>query len=311
MLGIDRSKLLKHRFVQFVAEENMLDFNNFQKDICKNENFRLVVLPVEASLPPIQEKEVESSAEEIHNITPRISRDELYEDLAEGSKLNLIYVIMVALSTIVAAIGLIRNDVTIIIGAMLIAPLLSPNVALALACVLGHRELAKHSLKTIATGIAIACVLSIILGSIFEIDPNIAQIASRTHVGLSDLILALIVGTAGALSFTTGVSSVVVGVMVAVALLPPLVVTGLLLGAGNARAAFGSLMLIVMNVTCINLSAMLTFLAQKIRPRTWWEEKRAHQASRTAAFIWIGMLIILIGLILLNQYKVSFLDFGA
>ena len=65
--------------------------------------------------------------------------------------------------------------------------------------------------------------------------------------------------------------------------------------------AFGSSMLLLTNITCINLAAVATFLVQRVRPRTWWEAERAKSATRIALAIWIVMFAILLGLILLGQ----------
>jgi uncharacterized membrane protein len=113
-------------------------------------------------------------------------------------------------------------------------------------------------------------------------------------------VLALAAGSAGALAFTSGVPSVVVGVMVAVALLPPLVVAGLLAGAGHWMPAAGALVLLLTNVTCVNLAGVVTFLLQKVRPRTWWEADRARSSTRLAVAVWILMLAVLLALILLE-----------
>ena len=128
----------------------------------------------------------------------------------------------VVLSTLVAAIGLVRGDIAVIIGAMVIAPLLGPNVALALAVTLGDGTLAVRALKTIAAGVATAAVVSVLMGVILPVDPSVPEIASRTDASFSDLALALAAGSAGALAFTTGIPTALIGVMVAVALLPPL-----------------------------------------------------------------------------------------
>src|SRR5665811_313348 len=119
---------------------------------------------------------------------------------------------------------------------MVIAPLLGPNIALSLASTLGDLHLAKRSLKAVGVGVATAAVLSVLLGVALRVDPSAPQLAARTQAGLGDIALALAAGAAGSLAFTSGVSAVVVGVMVAVALLPPLVVAGLLAGAGHGGA---------------------------------------------------------------------------
>ncbi len=267
------------------------------------ENFRLISLPVEATVPPI-EQPPETKAPDGESPPPakggarRISREELYEDLSQASRLTAVYVVTVSLSTVVAAVGLIRGDIAIVIGAMVIAPLLGPNVALSLASTLGDPDLARRSLRTIGVGVATAAALSMLLGAVLTIDPRAPELAARTRADVGDVILALAAGAAGALAFTTGVPAVVVGVMVSVALLPPLVVSGLLAGAGYGMRAAGAFILILTNVTCVNLAAVATFLILKVRPRTWWEEERARKATRLAVATWVIMLAILLGLML-------------
>jgi uncharacterized hydrophobic protein (TIGR00341 family) len=163
----------------------------------------------------------------------------LYEDIKAAARCSRVFLIMVVLSTIVAAVGLYYNSVAIIIGAMVIAPLLGPNVALALATALGDLALLRHALLTALAGIATAMVLSVFIGVLLNVDPATPEIASRNAVGLGDIAVALASGAAGALAFTTGASATLIGVMVAVALLPPLVTFGLLLGGGHAALAMG------------------------------------------------------------------------
>ena len=169
----------------------------------------------------------------------RISREELYEDIKNGAQCSRIYLAMVVLSTIVAAIGLHQNSVAIIIGAMVIAPLLGPNVALSLSTTLGDLSLLRRALLTALAGIAAAMALSVIIGVLRHVDPALSEVASRTRVRLDDTAVALASGCAGALAFTTGVSAALIGVMVAVALLPPLVTFGLMLGGGYPVLATG------------------------------------------------------------------------
>ena len=276
-----------------------------------HEAFRLILFPVEATIPQMKdepEPEGEETADESppEEATPRrISRGELYEDVSQASKTTRIYLIMVALSSVVAAVGLIRGDLAIVIGAMVIAPLLGPNIALSLASTLGDLDLARKSLKAIGSGVATATAISVLLGMLLTVDPTSPAISARTGAGLGDIVIALAAGPAGSLAFTSGVPAVVVGVMVAVALLPPLVAAGLLLGGGHLPAAFGALMLLIINVTCINLAAVATFLVQRVRPRSWWEEDRARKATRIAATIWILMLLVLVFLIWFRSVRVT------
>ncbi len=200
-----------------------------------------------------------------------------------------------------AAIGILRNNVVFIIGAMVIAPVLGPNVALSLGTTLGDVHLTRKAVSTIGVGITAALVFSALIGIIYEINPEIPELISRTEVNMGDILLALAAGSAAALSMTTGLFTALIGVMVAVALLPPLVTLGMLVGAGQWDLAQGALLLFLVNLICVNLAGVVTFLARGIRPLSWWEAKRAKKATRLAIVLWSSLLAILAVLILLSQ----------
>lgn len=268
------------------------------------QGFRVVLLPVEATLPRIEENNEEKGTKENgnkENNDLRISREELHTDIVDSTKVTNTYIAMVVLSAVVASVGLLQNNVAIVIGAMVIAPLLGPNVALALATTLGDSELGFNALKTSLTGVFIALGLSILIGYFFSVDPGISQISSRVNVGLSDIVLALASGAAGVLAFTSGASIALIGVMVAVALMPPLITFGLLIGSGNFPEATGALLLLITNIICVNLAGVTTFLVQGIRPRKWWEASKAKKASRLAITLWAILLAILVAVILISQ----------
>ncbi len=87
--------------------------------------------------------------------------------------------------------------------------------------------------------------------------------------------------------------------MVAVALLPPFVVFGLLAASGEFAAAGGALLLVATNVICVNLAGVVTFVVQGVRPLSWWEVERARRATRVALATWVVLLVVLVGLIVL------------
>ena len=124
-------------------------------------------------------------------------------------------------------------------------------------------------------------------------------------IGIGDIILALAAGSAGALSFTTGVPTTLIGVMVAVALLPPLVTCGMLVGSGYMKDAFYALLLVFTNIICINLAGVLTFVLQGIKPLTWWEADKAKKATKIAIMLWVFLLLMLLIIILVSQKKVN------
>lgn len=267
------------------------------------EGCRIVVTNVEATLPrPDEAPEEDADGQEDYSIgRARISREELYQDVNDALKTNSIHYTLVVLSTIVAAIGMLRDSVAVVIGAMVIAPLIGPNMAFALGTTLGDLKLLYRAAKTNFAGILLAFGLSVCAGLLVEFDPALPEIASRSQVNLADLGLALAAGIAGALSLTRGVSSALIGVMVAVALLPPLVALGLYLGAGFWIEGYRAGLLLMTNVAAINLAGVLTFVLQGIRPQTWYETERAQRATKYALVLWLFLLGLLVLAILLAE----------
>ncbi len=306
--GTDKSVVVK--IIALAKDcEDILDI--LEKRYSGKKVFRIVLLPVEATIPrPVESKEEvaesvpEKKKESVLKIG-RISREELYADINDSANITLVYIVLVVLSSVVASIGILKNNVAIIIGAMVIAPLIGPNMALAFGTTLGDLNLIVRAFKANAAGLAVALIFAIAIGVIFSVDPTIPQLASRTEVGFGDIALALASGVAGTLAFTQGLPSALIGVMVAVALLPPTVSVGMLAGTGNFTQAAGALQLLLVNVICINLSAVTTFFIQGVRPLSWWEAKKAKKATRTAIIIWSLLLLLLILTILLSQEYVA------
>ncbi|MHC4778366.1 MAG: TIGR00341 family protein [Planctomycetota bacterium] len=276
------------------------------------DGFRLMLFAVEATVPRPQEKktalpEGEAGAKAPSRPVMRISREELYEDLHKGAQLSKHYLVMLVLSTVVVAVGLIRDNPAVTIGAMVIAPLLGPNMALALATTLADHDLSRRALKATFVGILLALSMALLLGlatrffpGMMEIHPQ-GEIYARTSVGWWDIVLALAAGGAGAVAFTAGFATTLVGVMVAVALLPPLVTTGLLLGHGHEIEGLRALLLFFVNLICVNLAGVMAFWIEGIRPKRWWEAQKAKRATVRAVGIWCFLLLAASGLVVLNN----------
>ena len=115
------------------------------------------------------------------------------------------------------------------------------------------------------------------------------------------LLVLLAAGCAGALSYTTGVPTFLTGVMVAVALLPPAVASGILLAEGELRGALAALLLAAGNVTALTLAAMLTFRWRGMAPRNWWQVDRARRSARVGSAVFVVLLIVLGALVVASQ----------
>ena len=248
----------------------------------------IIVLPVDIVLPKATEPEQKEED------SAMATREALYASVQKGARLDANFLALVALSTIVAVMGLVEDNVAIVIGAMVIAPLLGPNLALALGTALGDLTLMRQSLLTSFVGLTLALLMSVIIGRLMPLDLTSHELIARTDVGMDSVALALASGAAATLSLTTGLSSVLVGVMVAVALLPPAATLGLMLGSGHGGLATGAALLLAVNIVSVNLAAKVVFLIKGVRPRTWLEKDKARRAMTAYIVVWLLTLLVLL-----------------
>ena len=272
--------------VRLEKQQAVLDA--LQADLSGSDGWRIIIQPVEAIIPrpPELEDTEKKSAVRV--------REELYQNIEAGGRISSNYLWLVIFSTIVATIGLIEDNVAVVIGAMVIAPLLGPNIALAFGAALGDRVLIMRALQTNLAGLGLALVLSIIIGLLWPANIESRELLARTNVGLDGVVLALVSGAAGILSLTTGLSSALVGVMVAVALLPPTATLGLMLASSNWHLALGSGLLLLVNVVSVNLAAKLVLIIKGVKPRTWLEKQKARQSMLAYISFWVVTLLILL-----------------
>lgn len=283
--------LLVHAF----ARQQFLD--DVQKELSNGDDWRLVILHVEAIVPEFKEPEEEKVVQK--NLA--MTREELTEDIGKGAVLNQNTLILTVLSAIVAAVGMIQNSVPVIIGAMVIAPLLGPILAVILGTSLGDLDLIKRAAQSASVGIALAIGVGLVAGVVTPFEIGAPGIAARANVGADSVALALASGAAAALSVMTGISGVLVGVMVAVALLPPAVAVGLLLGKLAFYEASGALLMLGVNIAAVTLAGQIAFLVQGIRPRTFYRMKTAKQSVTVSLLLWTIVLMALGGLIFLRS----------
>ena len=260
----------------------------------KIKNIRIIVTEVITTIP-----EIEKSTPPKKKI--KVSREELYTQTLNSSSINYVYIIMIILSAIIAIFGFSTDNIAVIIGAMVIAPLLGPNIAAALGITLGDISLVKKGFLALLTGSSLAYFISVFFGFFLHISLNLHEISLRIHLHYSDIIIAIASGIAGVLAFTTGYAISLVGVMVAISLLPPLVASGLLFGSGYFLYSLSALLLFFINVVSLILSGVITFRFQGIRPKTWWEEKKAKIYRKQAITMSLIMLLLFIVAIFINH----------
>ena len=177
------------------------------------------------------------------------------------------FAVMMVLSSVVATFGLSQNSAATVIGAMIIAPLAAPIIGLggSLAAGWPHQALRMLGVAAAAAAGAIAIVFALGL-ALPNVTPD-AQVLARTSPDLRDLGVALAAGAAGAYAYTkSSLSSALVGVAIAVALVPPLGTIGLMLEEHRWTLAGGAMTLFTTNLVGITLSAALVLLATGFVP---------------------------------------------
>lgn len=282
----------------FFGNKETQKFIDELQSVCEGrEGWRILVLPVEATAPPLDEDTNGDTDKQNGQVA---LREEIYQDVASGASLSIDFFILTLASTVVAAIGLNENSVAAVIGAMVIAPLLGPILTFSFAAALGDIRLLIRASSAAGFGLAAGIGAAAFISLILEVDYSSAELMSRAVVGLDSMALALAAGAAAALSIVTGVSSALVGVMVAVALLPPAAAVGMFLGAGNLEFAARSALLLFVNIICIMVSSQAVFAYKGIRPRTWIEQRSAKQAVRANLAVLAALLVAAAAIILLT-----------
>ncbi|MBT8113870.1 MAG: TIGR00341 family protein [Arenicella sp.] len=250
----------------------------------------ILVLPVDAQIGGNARSTEEADIDEAI-----ATREELFANISRGTKADFNFFLLTVLATIVTSIGIAEDNVAVVISAMVIAPLLGPNLGLALGTALGDRKLITTALFTNAAGLTVTVLFAALIALIWPPNLNSNELLTRTIVQPGSIVLALAAGVAAVQSLVTRLASLLVGVMVAVALIPPATVLGMLISVQQWDMAAGAGLLLAINVACVNLSAQLVFILHGIRPRTWIARRVAQQST------WINLLAwaILLGICIL------------
>jgi len=232
-------------------------------------------------------------------------RSEVLGELDQASSPGFDYFLLVMLSCIIATLGLITNSVAVIIGAMLVAPLMSPILGLSLASVAGEQRMFRRAVIALIEGVVLAVVLSALigwaahglpLGALIELP---SEVLARTQPTPFDLGIALAGGIAAAYALAQPrLSAALPGVAIATALMPPLCTIGIGLALSNFNIATGAVLLFLTNLTTISFGGILVFVALGFRPshleRTW------HRLPRSLAVSAILVLLISVTLAVLT-----------
>ncbi len=185
---------------------------------------------------------------------------ELFTSLRNDARIDMIYIVLMVLSTMLATVGLYLNSASVIIGAMLLAPLMAPIVSLAMGILRNDRKMLEKSMGKIIAGIIVALLASALIALLFPHKPVTAEMQARLNPTLLDLAVAIISGIAGAYSKSyKEIAQSLAGVAIAVALVPPLAVAGTGIGRMDFHFFSQAFLLFTTNLVGIVLAASFTF----------------------------------------------------
>ncbi|MFX1296318.1 MAG: TIGR00341 family protein [Promethearchaeota archaeon] len=260
---------------------------------------RINVLPILGLIPPPLKKIEKRPKMQI------LSYEELMQVIEPTTYPDFLYITFCVLSAIIAALGLIYNNVAVIVGSMVIAPLLGPIVGTSLTLV-GDRKILTRSLLTEVIGIIIAVAIGVLLGFLSKSVEHfnsteltdggqLSEMFMRTKATFADFGLGITSGIAAGLCFISGIATALVGVAVAASLMPPAANVGLLLAIGEPNLALGSFVILLINLVCINLTCTITFYVAGIKSPVLSKrmEKLTARSVRRRLFFTFIIIIIL------------------
>ena len=232
----------------------------------------------------------------------RIAREELTARASDLAPALSTYVIMTVVSALIATAGLLLDSPAVVVGSMVIAPLIGPAMATSVGTVVDDSEMFRRGVKLQVLGLVLAVVsaglFAYLVRSVHLIPPladvtSVPEIRERIAPDFLSLVVALGAGVAGVVSLSSGVSTALVGVMIAVALMPPAATVGIGLAWGQPLVSLGSTILLLVNVLSINLAALVVLWYKGYRPSQWFRTDEAQSATITRIGVLVSAIVLL------------------
>jgi uncharacterized hydrophobic protein (TIGR00271 family) len=234
---------------------------------------------------------------------PPFEKKLFFEGERQRSYLERFFALLI-LATIIATAGIFADSTATVIGAMIIAPLMTPIMATATALIMGNMSRALNRLLLVLTGVVTVIFVSWLMGLFYSESINFAenaQIIARTSPRLIDLIAALASGAAGAFCLSRDdIADSLPGVAISISLVPPLCVVGVSFSAGEWDAARGALLLFVTNFLSILLAggAVLAILGLTTAAQV---EIKGTARRKAFALVIVAVLLVAVPLMITGQ----------
>ncbi len=276
------------------SEESLLDqvlFGTIAEEVARTCPAPVVVVRRHRALPRIWLKRAWDTVFQALPTLTRGEQVEVYKQVRRSARPDVDFFVMIGLAAIISTYGLLQDATAVIIGAMLVAPLFAPVLALGLSVVRGDFRLLRISVESTVKGIAVTVGMAAVLALISPLRAVTHEVAVRTQPNLFDLAIALASGAAGSYALARrDVATALPGVAIAVALLPPLGVVGIGLALADGDVARGGGLLFATNLIAIVLAGAVTFLLLGFRPA---EHGEREARLRMGLLISAGLVVLI------------------
>lgn len=257
------------KFTATVESEDIDTLSEELKDIKEIEHGDL-------SIRVLEQESLIEKGQETRGSSSTLSQQEIYSKAQQFSSFTPPQWGLIGLSSAIAAYGLVLDNVIMVIGAMMLAPILSPFVSGAISLTVGDRRLMLESLRSGIEAVLIAVLVSFVALLPMNVSrtPIIDMVVAP---GIPTVVLSFLVGAAAALTFTTGLRDQIAGVAVAIALVPPLAAVGIGLNMTDLYLAFQAASMAFINILAVIVAGFLSFRVMGLKPSTYYKQKAAER----------------------------------
>ena len=284
----------------FITTDQEQDFFDALEELTQeNNDIKIIFETIESFIPEDNQIKKDKEKENCPSFFDITNRDEMINIVTNQSRLNGSYLILVFLSTIVATIALTSGNIAALIGAMVLTPLLGPNLALALATAVSDKKLLLKSVYCGISGFVLTFIVSYIVGHVMGKAADKSMVPLFVSYGFETIPLAVCAGVAATTLLLQGTLSPLIGVMVAVAFLPPIAMSGLSLSNGDYFNSLNSFLLFLVNLAAFNIAAKLVLLFAGIKPLNKQLDKRRSLLFYIAGWF-VAICVLSVGIYFKN-----------
>ncbi len=225
------------------------------------------------------------------------------------------YWLLLTLASVIATAGVVGNSDATVIGAMIVAPLMTPILGIMLAVILADWSNLVRSVLLVVAGVVVAIAIGYLVG-VFVPSPvdaaDNAEVASRVTPGLISLLAAIATGAVGSIALVrSDISDTLPGVAISISLVPPLTVVGLTLESHQPSQAGGAMLLFLTNVTAILVAGVVVMGMYRVhRHAVLAEPGSGHRVNRRTATVIIAAMVLIVAIPLTQTSVTAARDFS-